>query len=220
MSSIFGAGTGSAFHHKPTPPPGCYFEVTLFPGYQNPVKLAWLLANKREASFAFWTLFNAPAASTRRDNENNFGKTNNYQGKDGGDHGFFKAFINPIDFQFHKVSGLSARVETEEIRVGGTNAEMIQLPNRVVHNHLVLERGIFVGSPLALEFDAAMTFFKFIPSEILVTLQSPDNDIMASWLFRNAYPVAWSNSDLWADDSSASMEKMEFAYSHYYPFRF
>ena len=76
-----------------------------------------------------------------------------------------------------------------------------------------------MGSPLTLEFNLAMNLFQMIPGEILVTLQRPDKIPIAAWLFRDAYPVGWSNSDLWSDDNNISMEKMEFAYSRMHSLR-
>src|SRR5215831_10883233 len=103
---------------------------------------------------------------------------------------------NPLDIRFQKVSGLSAEVETDPLSEGGQNLYTQKLPKSVRYNNLVLERGMVVGSPLNLEFNAAMSLFKFATSNVLVTLLGEDKLPLAAWLFMKAYPVKWSTSDL------------------------
>jgi len=50
------------------------------------------------------------------------------------------------------------------VEEGGQNQYPQLLPKRIEHENLVLERGL-VGSPLALEFNAAMSLVKFKPSK-------------------------------------------------------
>ena len=210
------------------PPSGCYFEVTFFPGFNNGVKIAKMIFQFKNGHNweivkgligALSLIANAGLSA------NKIEPANRLEGESQNRLDQFYYFLlglsgmNPLDFRFNKVSGLSTEIETEEIRIGGLNTEMLQLPNRVKHGNLMLERGFFLGSPLTVEFNAAMTLFQMIPCEILVTLQKPNKLPLAAWLFRNAYPVSWSNSDLCSDDNGIFMEKMEFAYSHFYPIR-
>ena len=122
------------------------------------------------------------------------------------------AVPNPIDTLFQKVSGLGASVATSTLEEGGQNFSSHLLPRKIQHDNLVLERGMIVGSPLMLEFDAAMSPFKFKPSNILVTLLDNTRAPIASWLCIKAYPVKWSVSDLDATSNSAVIERMELAY--------
>jgi phage tail-like protein len=119
---------------------------------------------------------------------------------------------NPLDIRFQKVSGLSAEVETESVREGGQNLYTQRLPVGVKYNNLVLERGMVVGSPLNLEFNAAMSLFKFAASNVLVTLLSEKKAPLAAWLFMKAYPVKWSTSDLDAEPRLV-IDTMELAYT-------
>ena len=72
---------------------------------------------------------------------------------------------NPLDIRFQKVRGLSATVETTPLKEGGQNLYTHKLPERVSYENLVLERGVVIGSPLNLEFNAAMSLFKFAAIE-------------------------------------------------------
>ena len=127
---------------------------------------------------------------------------------------FFAGGVDPnaLDTRFQKVSGLSAEVETEPLSEGGQNLYTQRLPKAVRYNNLVLERGMVVGSPLHLEFNAAMSQFRFAPSNVLVTLLAEDRAPLAAWMFLKAYPVKWSTSDL-AAEPALVIDTLELAYT-------
>ncbi len=120
---------------------------------------------------------------------------------------------NPLDIRFQKVSGLSAEVETEAVQEGGQNLYTQKLPKGIRYNNLVLERGMVVGSPLNLEFNASMSLFKFSTSNVLVTLLNENKLPLAAWLFLKAFPVKWSTSDLTATDAALVIDTLELAYT-------
>jgi phage tail-like protein len=120
---------------------------------------------------------------------------------------------NPLDIRFAKVSGLSAEVKTTTVIEGGENLSTHRLPERVDYGNLVLERGIVVGSPLNVEFNAALTVFKFSPSNVIVTLFSDRKVPLAAWMFIKAYPVKWSTADLDASEGKVVIDTMELAYT-------
>lgn len=122
------------------------------------------------------------------------------------------AIPNPLDIMFQKVSGLGSRVETMEVEEGGQNLYTQSIPKRINYENLVLQRGLLVGSPLTMEFNATMSRFKFYPSNVLVTLMDNTRIPIASWLFMKAYPVKWSVSDLDAESNSVVIEHMELTY--------
>lgn len=120
---------------------------------------------------------------------------------------------NPLDIRFQKVSGLSAEVKTTALSEGGQNLYSHRLPDRVEYTNLVLERGMVVGSPLNVEFNTAMSLFKFQASNVMVTLFSEDKTPLAAWLFLKAYPVKWSTSDFNAAEKEVVIDTMELAYT-------
>jgi phage tail-like protein len=123
------------------------------------------------------------------------------------------AIPNPLDIRFQKVSGLSVEVETESLREGGQNTYTQKLPTGIRQGNLILERGMVVGSPLNIEFNASLSLFKFITSNVLVTLLSEDKAPLAAWLFMKAWPVKWSTSDLSATEPTLVIDTMELAYT-------
>ena len=122
------------------------------------------------------------------------------------------AVPNPIDLRFAKVSGLDMTVETETVVEGGQNLYTQRLPQRISHGNLTLERGMVVGSPLNLEFNAAFSAFRFAPSNVLVSLLAEDRAPLAAWLFMKAWPVRWATSDLDAGQPALVIDTMELAY--------
>ncbi len=119
---------------------------------------------------------------------------------------------NQSDIFFQKVSGLGSTVETYTVEEGGQNLYTGLRPKKVTHENLVLERGLAIRSPLGVEFNAAMSLFVFMPSNILIMLLDSTSQPIASWLCMNAYPVKWSVSDLDANNNGIVVEHMELAY--------
>jgi phage tail-like protein len=122
---------------------------------------------------------------------------------------------NPLDFRFQKVSGISAEVQLETVNEGGQNLYAHRLPSKVSYNNLVLERGYTIGSPLNIEFNIALSQFKFYPSNVLVTAFSEIGIPVGAWLYMKAYPVRWTVSDLDAQSNSVLVDTMELAYSRF-----
>ena len=119
---------------------------------------------------------------------------------------------NPLDVRFKRVSGLKATVKTTSIAEGGQNLYTQKVPEGVEFGNLVLERGMIVGSPLIIEFNVAMSLFKFSPSNVLIALLSEDKLPVSAWMFMNAYPVNWTTSDLDADQKTLVIDTLELAY--------
>lgn len=120
---------------------------------------------------------------------------------------------NPLDIRFQSVSGLNASISTHTHREGGELLYSHRLPDVISYDNLILKRGITVGSPLTIEFNVAMTLFKFIPSNVLVTALSEDKVPLAGWMFIRAYPVRWTTSDLDSTSKAVAIETMELAYA-------
>jgi len=120
---------------------------------------------------------------------------------------------NPLDIRFQKVKGLAATVKTTPVSEGGQNLYTQQLPTKVEYGNLVLERGMLVGSPLNIEFNLAMTLFKFAPSNVLVTLFDESSIPVSAWLFIKAFPVKWATSDLDATSKNVLIDTLELSYS-------
>lgn len=123
---------------------------------------------------------------------------------------------NAIDIRFQRVSGLATTVETTPVAEGGQNLFTHQLPKRVSHGNLVLERGVVPDarlSPLRAEFEAAMQDFSFTPCNVMVMLLAEERQPLAAWMFYRAFPVRWATADLHATDERLLIETLELAYA-------
>jgi phage tail-like protein len=134
---------------------------------------------------------------------------------------FFIAGVvpNPLDIRFQKVSGLSGEIATTPLPEGGQNAYTQRLPTGRVPQNLVLERGAVVGSLLNIEINAALTLFKFAPSNVLVMVFNASAIPVMAWLFTRAFPVKWATSDLDANNRGILIDTIEFAYQRMLPMR-
>jgi phage tail-like protein len=126
---------------------------------------------------------------------------------------------NPLDIRFQRVSGISATIETRTVDEGGQNLYSHRLPKKIGYSNLILERGFVVGSQLNLEFELAMSLFKFTPSNVLVTLLGETAIPLAGWLFVAAYPVRWATADLLASSDQVLIDTLELAYTRMQPLR-
>ncbi|MDD1615180.1 MAG: phage tail protein [Methylococcaceae bacterium] len=119
---------------------------------------------------------------------------------------------NPLDTRFKKVSGIGSSVSTRALNEGGQNLFTQLLPDKVQYEKLVLERGLAVGSPLAVELNVTMSLFEFNPSNVLVSLLDESGLAINSWLFLTAFPVKWTISPLDADLNQAVIETLELSF--------
>jgi len=120
---------------------------------------------------------------------------------------------NPIDIRFQRVSGLGATVSLKTHSEGGQNLYTHRFREAVGYQNLVLERSAALISPLDIEFNIAMSLFKFSASNVLVTLFDDSGLPTAGWMFLKAFPVRWSTSDLDAKQTGIVIDTMELAYT-------
>jgi phage tail-like protein len=96
---------------------------------------------------------------------------------------------------------------------------MHQLPNRVSHDTLKLERGFVIGTPLNLEFNIAMSSMQLQPGNVMLTLLDENGVPKAAWQYLKTYPLSWSVSDLDANSNEVMIDNMELAYERFLTLR-
>lgn len=128
---------------------------------------------------------------------------------------FFAAGVipNPLDIRFQRVSGLTTRVETEPLQRGGKNTSRRLIPRRLTYENLVMERGYVVGSPLKLQLSTMINEFKFLRSDVLITLFSEQAIPIGAWLAVEAFPIRWSTADLNAQDDRILIDTLELTFT-------
>ncbi len=128
--------------------------------------------------------------------------------------------INTVrDNAFQEVSGLEVEWETEDIREGGQNHYTHRLPKVVKSSNLVLRRG-FVSSNSALATWCAATMeadfsTPLVLRDVQLDLLNDQNQPLATWSLRDAWPVKWKMSDFRSQENALAIETIELAYSSF-----
>jgi phage tail-like protein len=131
----------------------------------------------------------------------------------------FGAIPTPADNAFQEAMGLAAELEIEEMQEGG-QAYKHRMPKGTKYGNLVLRRGfVSVNSPLATWVEASINtdFTKPIsPADVLLSLRNGQNVLLATWHFREAWPVKWSMSDFKSQENALAIETLELAYAEFH----
>lgn len=116
---------------------------------------------------------------------------------------------------FQEVSGITAKLNSEEVKEGGENTFVRRLPLPPKYENLVLKRGMLLSSDLIDWARDAVESFKFKPKTVVVNLLDETQKPLASWSFANAYPVALKVSEFKAQDNAIAVETVELAYENF-----
>ena len=127
----------------------------------------------------------------------------------------FGGIPNPIDIRFKNISGIGVTLTEKPVEEGSRSSTIKNLPNALTYEKLVLERGVMLASPLSIIVEDALTDMKINPSNILVSVLNDVFVPLKTWMFQDAYPVAWSISGIDAENNGVLMEKIELVYSRF-----
>lgn len=130
----------------------------------------------------------------------------------------FDGISTAADASFQEVSGIGAKIETEEVVEGGENAFVHQLPKKVTHNNLVLKRGVApIDSELVTWCQDTMVggLQGIAPKLVHVHLLGSDRTPLHAWTFANAYPVRWELGAFNAEENKVAVETIELAYAYW-----
>ena len=122
---------------------------------------------------------------------------------------------SPKDFKFQSVSGLSAEMEYEEVKEGGVNQYVHQLPVRSKFSELVLKRGMLMGSKLVKWVNEAIDNFEFTPLNLEVTLLNEKHEPLQTWKVVHVLPKKVEVSAFDAEKSELVIETITLSYNYY-----
>ena len=123
---------------------------------------------------------------------------------------------NTLDASFQEVSGIGAKIETEEVVEGGENTFVHRLPTKVTHGNLVLKRGVAsLDSALVTWCQGTFTagLGHIAPQVVHVQLLDADQLPLCAWTFAGAYPAEWQIGSLDAMENKVALETVELAYT-------
>lgn len=122
------------------------------------------------------------------------------------------------DSSFQEVSGLEQVMETEELREGGENRFVHQLPKGVQQKKLTLKRCVAdVTSPLIIWCKATLEgglSIPIFPVSLLISLRNASMIPVRVWMFRNAFPVRWDVDTFNSTKNEVAVETIELAYQY------
>lgn len=121
---------------------------------------------------------------------------------------------NPLDIRFQEVSGLQATIKTKPDLSAPASLSKRLIPTGIDYGDLELRRGVVVGSVLAQQINATFNDFKFIRSDVLITIFSEQAVPTSAFLFSEAYPISWQIGGLNAKSEEVLIETMKLSYSH------
>ena len=100
--------------------------------------------------------------------------------------------------------------ETEEIKEGGLNTFVHQLPGMRKSSKITLKNGVGVAQNLVDWYIKSLTE-DFSRRQVTITLLNARRESMMTWDIVNAYPTRWSGPSLKADDSTIAIQELELA---------
>jgi phage tail-like protein len=123
---------------------------------------------------------------------------------------------------FQKFGGMRIERAVEAFTEGGVNDCTVELPGQISYAHVTLESGLCssrffwnwmkAGQYQGYAYKKSFTLAQRRPS----TEDGEYWKVVRQWFFINAYPVAWSISDLSVDDdSSIVIESLELTFDYF-----
>lgn len=124
-----------------------------------------------------------------------------------------------VDAAFQEVSGLSVKMDTEEVTSGGENRFKYRLPSVPKYQNLLLKRGITdADSPFRDWCENTITAgldTVIVPKELQVVLLDENATPCLSWVVHHAYPVAWQASELNSEKNQLLIETIELSFNYF-----
>lgn len=99
--------------------------------------------------------------------------------------------------------------EMEEVKEGGLNTYVHQLPGRRKASRLTLKQG--VGKSVLLDWYLKTLNEIFEPRDITITLLDITGVDVATWIVGRAYPIKWTGPQLKSDSNAVAIQTLEFA---------
>lgn len=122
-------------------------------------------------------------------------------------------------YSFKEVSGISSEITTEEIAEGGENRFKHRVPTNVKYNNLELKRGLVPENSILMDWiteTIELGFSNKIKTKsIEVSLLNEDGDIVMTWNFIKAWPVAWNSASLNAMNNEVLIESISLSYNYF-----
>jgi phage tail-like protein len=101
--------------------------------------------------------------------------------------------------------------ETKEVKEGGLNTYVHQLPVRRKPSKVTLKRGLIRDAFLDWYTEIMNEDFTNARKTVDITLFDSQHNAVLKWTCQKAYPIKWSGPDLKAGDNAVATETLELA---------
>lgn len=112
---------------------------------------------------------------------------------------------------FSECSGLMIEHEVKDFMEGGQNGFVWKLPTRVKQSNITLKRGIVDAELWNWYFEVVQGKVTLKSGAVIIRDPAGNQDV-ATWEFKNAFPVKWQGPDLNATQSQVAIETLEFCH--------
>lgn len=130
---------------------------------------------------------------------------------------FFKVEIGQEAISFQEVSGISSEIEFEQVKEGGENGFVHQLPTRVKHGNLELKRGIAPKTSSLYQWCSAALGGMFgtatQPKTVIISLLGKDKTPLLVWTLGGVYPMKWDVDPFNSTKNEVAIEKIVLRYN-------
>ena len=120
------------------------------------------------------------------------------------------------DACFQAVSGLSVTYETEQVKEGGENRFVHELPVRTTYSDVTLKRALVTDGDLVDWCRDAFENYRFDPATVTISLLDPAGDPLRSWHLEGAWPKKWEINELNAEQNALVIETLTLSYRHFH----
>ena len=104
----------------------------------------------------------------------------------------------------------SVEWQVEEVKEGGVNTSVHQLPGPRKRTTITLKNGIGIAQEMMTWYLKAMNE-QFHRRKVTITLLGPSYDRFMEWHIENAFPVKWSGPQLKTDTNTVAIQSLELA---------
>jgi len=129
---------------------------------------------------------------------------------------YFEVDIDGIySGRFLEITGLSGSAEVYEIKEGGNNTYPHKFVTRTSYGDITLKRGFFSNPELFGWFQRISEYTGTDRKNGSISLKAgKENKSVATWNFRNAFPIKWEGPSFNAKQSALSVESVTLAVEH------
>ena len=133
----------------------------------------------------------------------------------------FNVKVDGEEIPFSEVQGIECTQETKLIKQGGNNNECYHLPTYKRFSDLVLKRGYCKKDDSFFQWCQDILTFELSQNSITlkdidIMLLNQNNEPLATWHFKYAYPTKWSIGNFDAMKNEIVLETVTLKYSSFF----